>query len=123
MEWPEDVSDCHALLTAMDVQRRVQRQTLQLAGDCVRQLETRSIDNLDLYQRVSHSRLKDGHLKSTMLHAVVSERILFPKTILLGPAPTGDLLIKDSISIAKHAALPNRATTEAFGRIPQSTLG
>jgi hypothetical protein len=74
-----------------------------------------AMDNLDMYSRRSHSRLKDGEVvKSHMVHALVSERILFDKAILKGPAPTGDLLIKDMLSVAKHAALPNRSTVEKF---------
>ena len=42
-----------------------------------------SIHNLDIYSRKTHSRLKNGEMiKSNMIHAVVSERLLFDKAIL-----------------------------------------
>ena len=68
-----------------------------------------AIDNLDMYCRKMHTRIKDGEcVKSHMLHAVVTERILFDKAILPGPPPTGDMLIRETEEIVKHAALPSR---------------
>ena len=67
-----------------------------------------AIDNLDLYDRKGHTRLKDGEcVRSHMLHAVVTERILFDKAILPGPPPTGDMLFRETEMIVKHAALPS----------------
>lgn len=74
-----------------------------------------ALDNLDMYSRRTHSRLKDGQLvKSEMVHALVSERLLFPKSLLHGPAPVGDLLVKSTESVVRHSSLPNRQTTEEF---------
>ena len=71
-----------------------------------------AIDNLDLYDRLKGThqaeRLKDGEcVRSHMLHAVVTERILFDKAILPGPPPTGDMLFRETEMIVKHAALPS----------------
>ena len=55
-----------------------------------------SIDNLDMYAR-KNTRIIDGVVKSSrMVHAVVSERILFDRELLDGPAPDGDLLFTDT---------------------------
>jgi len=76
-----------------------------------------SIDNLDMCSRKTHSRLKGGEIvKSNMIHAVVSERILFDKSIMKGPPPTGDLLIKDTASVVKHCALPSKQASQDFLR-------
>lgn len=67
--------------------------------------------------RKTHSRLKGGEIvKSNMIHAVVSERILFDKSILQGPPPIGDLLIKDTASVVKHCALPSKQASQDFLR-------
>jgi hypothetical protein len=45
-------------------------------------------DNLDIYSRKVHTRLKDGErIKSTLLHALVTERIFYDPIHLLGAAP------------------------------------
>eukprot|EP00656_Telonema_subtile_P017973 TRINITY_DN19698_c0_g1_i2.p1 TRINITY_DN19698_c0_g1~~TRINITY_DN19698_c0_g1_i2.p1 ORF type:complete len:413 (-),score=70.06 TRINITY_DN19698_c0_g1_i2:1524-2762(-) len=74
-----------------------------------------ALDNLDMYQKVTHTRLKNGAtIKSQMIHALVMERILFRRDALQGPPPVGDLLIRDTAAVVQHAALPDRTTTEAF---------
>ena len=76
-----------------------------------------AIDNLDMYDKKTHTRVKDGEcIRSHMLHAVVTTRILFDKSILPGPPPQSDLLIKETEQVVKHAALPNRDTVHKFLR-------
>ena len=76
-----------------------------------------AIDNLDMYDKKTHTRVKHGEcIRSHMLHAVVTSRILFDKSILPGPPPESDLLIKETEQVVKHAALPNRDTVHEFLR-------
>jgi hypothetical protein len=80
-----------------------------------------AIDNLDMYDKKVHTRIRNGEcVTSHMIHAVVTERILFNKSILQGPAPTGDLLIKDTEQVVKHAALPSKDAVHDYLRVKYS---
>jgi hypothetical protein len=74
-----------------------------------------ALDNLDLYDKKLHTRLRNGQpITSHMIHAVVGERILFDKAILPGPAPTEEMLFRETSEVVKHAALPSKSAVHTY---------
>ena len=69
-----------------------------------------ALDNLDMYDKKAHTRIKNGECVTRhMLHAVVGTHMFFPKSIPTGLAPVGDMLIRETEQVVKHAALPSKA--------------
>jgi hypothetical protein len=72
-------------------------------------------DNLDIYSRKAHTRLKEGErVKSALLHALVTERIFYNPIVLQGPAPTGSLREQTPTDDFRLSVVPKSAETHQW---------